>query len=105
MNAARRNGRAVVRDRSVAAAEANLTLAQTLLKLAQDQRNAGIATGVDVTRAETRQAQERVRLSRAQTDSEEARLQLQRIVGLPLGSPFALTDPLQFTVEDRKSHV
>ena len=86
-------------DRSVAAAEANLTLAQTLLKLAQDQRNAGIATGVDVTRAETRQAQEQVRLSRAQTDSEEARLQLQRIVGLPLGSPFALTDPLQFIVE------
>jgi outer membrane protein len=86
-------------DRSVAAAQANVALGQTLLKLAQDQRDAGIATGVDVTRAETRLAQEQVRLSRAQTDAEEARLQLQRIVGLPLGSSFALTDPLSFSVE------
>src|SRR5205807_7244327 len=41
-------------DRSVSAAEADVTLAQALLKLAQDQRDAGIATGVDVIRAETR---------------------------------------------------
>jgi outer membrane protein TolC len=40
-----------------------------------------------------------VRLSRAQTDDEEARLQLQRIVGLPLGSPFTLSDPLNFSVD------
>ena len=86
-------------DRSVVAAQANVTLGQTLLKLAQDQRDAGIATGVDVTRAETRLAQEQVRLSRAETDSEEARLQLQRIVGLPLGSAFTLTDPLRFSVD------
>jgi outer membrane protein TolC len=86
-------------DRSVAAAEANLALGQTLLKLAQDQHDAGVATGVDVTRAQTRLAQEQVRLSRAQTDDEEARLQLQRIVGLPLGSSFSLTDPLRFAPE------
>ncbi len=86
-------------DRSVAAAEANLSLAQTLLKLAQDQRDAGVATGVDVTRAQTRLAQEQVRVSRAQTDDEEARLQLQRIVGLPLGSPFSLSDPLRFAAD------
>jgi outer membrane protein len=86
-------------DRSVSAAQSNVTLAEALLKLARDQRDAGIATGVDVTRAETRLAQEQVRLSRAQTDSEEARLQLQRIVGLPLGSSFTLTDPLRFSVE------
>jgi outer membrane protein TolC len=83
-------------DRAVSAAQANVTLAQTLLKLAQDQRDAGVATGVDVTRAETRQAQEQVWLARAQTDSEEARLQLQRIVGLPLASSLTLTDPLRF---------
>jgi outer membrane protein len=40
-----------------------------------------------------------VRLSRAQTDDEEARLQLQRIVGLPLGSSFSLTDPLRFAAD------
>jgi len=86
-------------DRSVAAAEANLNLAQTLLQLAQDQRDAGVATGVDVTRAQTRLAQEQVRLSRAQTDDEEARLQLERIAGLPLGSSFSLTDPLRFATD------
>jgi outer membrane protein len=86
-------------DRAVSAAQANVTLAQTLLKLAQDQRNAGVANGVDVTRAETRLAQEQVRLSRAQTDFEEAGLQLQRIVGLPLGSSLTLTDPLRFAEE------
>ena len=86
-------------DRSVSAAQANVDLAQTLFKLAQDQRDAGIATGVDVTRAETRLAQEQVRLSRAQTDAEQARLQLARVVGLPLGSSFTLTDPLTFTAE------
>jgi outer membrane protein TolC len=86
-------------DRSVSAAQTNVTLGQTLLKLAVDQRQAGVATGVDVTRAETRLAQEQVRLSRAQTDDEEARLQLQRIIGLPLGSPFTLSDPLNFSVD------
>src|SRR5260370_30908727 len=86
-------------DRAVATAQTNVTLAQTLLKLAQDQREAGVATGVDVTRAETRLAQEQVRLSRTQTDSEEGRLQLQRIVGLPLGGPLTLTDPLSFVIE------
>jgi outer membrane protein len=86
-------------DASVAAAQANVDLAQALLKLAQDQRAVGIANGVDVIRAETRLAQEQVRLTEAQTDAEETRLQLQRIVGLPLGSPLTLTDPLVFTID------
>jgi outer membrane protein len=86
-------------DSALAAAQTNVELAQTLLKLAQDQRDAGVATGVDVTRAETRVAQEQVRQSRAQTDAEDARLQLQRVVGLPLGSQFTLTDPLRFVAD------
>jgi outer membrane protein TolC len=83
--------------REVEAAQADLELAQTLLTLAQDQHNAGVATGVDVTRAETRFAQERVRLSQAQTASEQALLNLQRVVGLPLGSTLTLADLLRFT--------
>ena len=86
-------------DRAVVAAEANVELARALLKLAQDQRNAGVATGVDVTRAETRLAEQEVRLAQAQTTSEQARLDLQRVVGLPLGSPLTLTDQLKFTEE------
>jgi outer membrane protein TolC len=86
-------------DRAVAAAQANVELAQTLLQLAQDQRNAGVATGVDVTRAQVRLAQEEVRLAQSQTNSEQARLNLQRVVGLPLESPLTLTDQLRFTDE------
>lgn len=86
-------------DRSVAAAQANVDLAQALLKLAQDQRNAGVATGVDVIRAQTRLAEQTVSLAQAQTSSEQARLNLQRVVGLPLGSLLTLTDRLRF-VED-----
>lgn len=84
-------------ERTVGAATANVTLAETLLKLARDQRDAGVATGVDVTRAETRLEQERLRFAQAQTYSEQARLNLQRVVGLQLGSPLTLTDPLSFT--------
>src|SRR5690349_8110262 len=86
-------------ERNVSAAQANVTLAEALLKLAQDQRTAGVATGVDVTRAETRLAQERVNLSQSQTSSEQARLNLQRIIGVPLDSPLVLVDPLRFTIE------
>jgi outer membrane protein len=83
--------------RAVLAAQSNVDLAQTLLKLAQDQRDAGVATGVDVTRAETRLAQEQLRLAQSQFSSEQARLNLQRVVGLPLESPLTLTDILRFT--------
>jgi outer membrane protein TolC len=86
-------------DRAVVAAQANVELAQALLKLAQDQRNAGVGTGVDVTRAQTRLAEQQVGLAQAQTTSEQARLDLQRVVGLPLGSALTLTDQLRF-VED-----
>jgi len=86
-------------DRSVVAAQANVELAQALLQLAQDQRNAGVATGVDVTRAQARLAAQQVGLAQAQTDSEQARLNLQRIIGLPLGSPLTLTDQLRFVEE------
>ena len=86
-------------DRSVVAAQANVDLAEALLKLAQDQRNAGVGTGVDVTRAQTRLAEQQVGLAQAQTTSEQARLNLQRVVGLPLGGALVLTDQLRF-VED-----
>jgi outer membrane protein TolC len=86
-------------DASVVAAQANVELAQALLKLAQDQRDAGVGTGVDVIRAQTRLAEQQVGLARAQTTSEQARLNLQRVVGLPLGSSLTLTDQLRFAEE------
>lgn len=90
-------------SRAVEAAEANVTLAEALLKLAEDQHRAGVATGVDVTRAQVRLAAEQVRLAQAETSSEQARLNLQRVIGLPLGSTLTLTDQLRFTGEPAPS--
>jgi len=83
-------------EASVVAAKANVDLAQALLTLAQDQRNAGVATGVDVIRAQTRLAEQQVVLAQSQTTSEQARLNVQRVVGLPLGSSLTLSDQLRF---------
>ncbi|MBO0799141.1 MAG: TolC family protein, partial [Blastocatellia bacterium] len=84
-------------NRSVETAQSNLDLALSLLGLAQNQKNAGIATGVDVTRAETRVAEQQVSLTRARTSAQTALLQLLRVTGLPLGSAPILTDSLVFT--------
>ncbi|HEV7683819.1 MAG TPA: TolC family protein, partial [Pyrinomonadaceae bacterium] len=86
-------------ERALQAVQADVDLAQALFTLAKDQRDAGVATGVDVTRAETRLAQQQVRLAQSQTALEEAQLQLQRVVGLPLGSQLTLTDSLRFGSE------
>jgi outer membrane protein len=85
--------------RGVEAAKADLELANSLFKLASDQHDAGIATGVDVTRAQTRVAQQQYRLASAQRASEQARLQLLRISGLDLSTDLNLTDTLRFTQE------
>ena len=83
-------------QRAVETARANLELAQSLLSLAQNQKTAGIATGVDVTRAQTRVADQEVRLAQAQTTAQTARLNLLRVAGLPLNTEPVLTDTLQF---------
>lgn len=84
-------------ERAVEATAADLELAQTLLTLARDQHKSGIATGLDVTRAETRAAQQQFRLAQAQTNAHQARLQLQRVTGIPLGGSLLLTDDLAYT--------
>ena len=82
--------------KSIEAAQGDLTLAESLLKLAQDQKQAGVGTGVDVTRADNRVAQGEVKLALAQTQSNEARLMLLRAIGLPLATDLVLTDSLKY---------
>ena len=81
---------------SVAAAESNLQLAQRLLDLAISQRNAGIATGLDVARAETRLANQQVQLAQAKTNQDTARLNLLRTIGIPLSGQVTLADSMKF---------
>lgn len=81
---------------AVEAGRADLNLAQRLRSLAVDRHDAGAATGLDVTRAETRVAQQEVRLAQFRNQAEQARLQLLRLAGLPLDREIVLADPLRF---------
>ncbi len=87
-------------EQNVAAAEADVQLAERLLELARSRRQAGVATGVDVARAETRLAGQRVRLAQARAQLDTARLNLLRVIGAPLSAEPELTDRLKFTPED-----
>ncbi len=80
--------------RAVIDARANVSLADSLLVLATRQRDAGIATGLDVTRADTRLSQERVRLAQARTMAQQAELYLEHLTGISLDRHLVLTDPL-----------
>lgn len=84
---------------AVAAARADLELAKILLEVAEDQHDAGVATGLDVTRAETRVAQTTYVLSGAETELERARLRLERLTGLPLGASLELADTMRETFD------
>jgi outer membrane protein len=90
-------------EQSVEAARANVQLAERLLTLAVNQRQAGIAAGIDVARAETRLANEQVQLARAQTNLDTARLDLLRIVGgHPLSIQVTLSDTMRVTPETER---
>ncbi len=88
-------------EQAVHAAKANVQLAETLLSLAIHQKETGVAAGIDVARAETRLANQRVQLAQVQSALDTARLDLLRIVngvsgeslsGLPvLGDQMTLT--------------
>lgn len=80
---------------AVTAVQADLDLAHRLLELARTEHDAGVATGLDVTRAQTRLSQEEVRLAQARTAATDARLRLLRVTGLPLGGRPVLADPLR----------
>lgn len=80
--------------KAIESAQAGEDLAVQLMSLARDEKKAGAAAGIDVARAETREAEERLRLLDAKTASTEADLRFKRLVGLPLGQPVALSDAL-----------
>ncbi len=87
--------RVLAGEQALVSAQTDLKLAEDLMVQARDQRTAGLASGVDVSRAETAVAQDRYAVSEAQTSVAQARLQLQRLVGLPMGEPLQLAGQLQ----------
>src|SRR5262249_15424619 len=65
----------------VVAAKAQMDLDQRLLTLARDRKEAGVGTGLDVTRAESRLASDRHDLLQAENDVRTAELRLLRAMG------------------------
>ena len=78
--------------RDVEDAQANLDLSLRLSTQAHHQHEAGLATAVDLARADTRVAVDRQNLIQAQLTAYLADIRLKRVVGLPLPTRITVTD-------------
>ncbi len=82
---------------AVKAAMSNFDLSQSLLMLARDQQSAGLATGVDVVRAQAVHARNTLMLRQARQVASEADTRLHRALGLPMDVPLILVDRLAYS--------
>ena len=73
-------------------ARAQRDTAQALHTQAQDLRQSGIVAGIDVLRAQVRMSAESQRVTAAENEAQKWKLQLARMIGLPLGQEFTLSD-------------
>jgi outer membrane protein TolC len=81
-------------DARAQSARAQLQTSQTLYQQALDLKQNGIVAGIDVVRAEVRLNGDRQRVTVSQNEFEKTRLELARIIGLPVGQAFALSAEL-----------
>lgn len=80
----------------VQAAESRVTTSAALEKLARDQHSQGVATGVDVVRAQVQVARDRQTLLSTRNAYQTSLLALARFLGLRPGTPLALAGQLGF---------
>ncbi|MBI4887340.1 MAG: TolC family protein [Acidobacteria bacterium] len=78
----------------VETARAQRDTAEALYRQAQDLRQSGIIAGLDVVRAEVRLSADRQRATAAMNEFQKAKLQLARVIGLPIGQEFTLSSVL-----------
>jgi outer membrane protein TolC len=76
------------------AARAQLATARALHNQALDMKTAGTVAGIDVLRAEVRLSTEQQRVTAASNAFEKIKLQLARMIGLPLRQEFTLAQML-----------
>jgi outer membrane protein TolC/anti-anti-sigma regulatory factor len=87
-------------DAEVEAVGANVELAKAVLEQANEQKEAGTGTGIEVTRARVQLSNEQQRLLAAENERRRARLQLLREIGLRLDTQLELTDKLTYSPMD-----
>jgi outer membrane protein TolC len=75
-------------------ARAQFATAETLYNQAVDLRQNGIVAGIDVVRAEVRMSTERQRVTAAENEAQKTKLQLARVIGLPIGQEFTVVNTL-----------
>jgi len=79
------------------AAQVQFNTAQTLYNQAVDLKRAGVSPDIDVLRAQVEMQAQQQRLVAVSNDLDKQKLQLARVIGLPVAQQFELTDtmPLQ----------
>jgi outer membrane protein len=82
------------------AVNANISLAQAVLKLAENQKSAGTGTGIEITRAKVQLSNEQQRLLVVRNDLRRAHLQLLRAMGMAFDTEVQLTDRLAYLPVD-----
>ena len=87
-------------DADVEAYQANVALAEAVLKQSENQKNAGTGTGIEVTRAKVQLSNEKQHLLVVQNERTKAYLQLLRVMGLSLATELELTDKLSYEPTD-----
>jgi outer membrane protein TolC len=96
---------ALANQSRVEAAEAEFNTATATYKQAVDQKNAGVVAGIDVLRAQVEMQARQQRLLVAQNDFDKQLLQVGRVIGIPGGQKFILSDkipapaPISITLE------
>ncbi|MGH9431463.1 MAG: TolC family protein [Terriglobia bacterium] len=80
----------------VAATQAQVNTAEALYHQAADQLNAGVSPKIDVLRAQVELQSRRQQLLAAKNQLETGKLQLARVIGLPSGQAFEVTDKTPF---------
>jgi outer membrane protein TolC len=76
----------------VETAEAQVKTAQTLYDRAVDQQKAGVSPAIDTLRAQVELHSRQQQLISVRNDFAKQKLVLSRVIGLPLGQEFVLTD-------------
>ncbi len=87
-------------DAGVEAYEANVALAEAVLKQSENQKNAGTGTGIEVTRAKVQLSNEKQHLLAVRNERTKSYLQLLRVMGLSLATDLELTDKLSYSPTD-----
>jgi outer membrane protein TolC len=87
---------AIADSSRVQASRSEVATAETLARLAEDQRASGLVAGIEVLRQQVELASARQRLIAAEAAAEKDKLTLARAIGIPAGQPIALTDAMPF---------